>query len=116
MKKKSIVLMILGLMLMGTVHGYAEALPQTPADYLAVAASYEEKAKAQDEIIAKHERLKAEYPRRLAVNPKLRPQSSIRWMNKHCDLIINDAKKLQKELRDFAEWHRARAKELQQGQ
>jgi hypothetical protein len=34
-------------------------------------------------------------------------------MEKHCDRIIQDTKKLQGDMRELADWHKARAAELQ---
>lgn len=93
---------------------YAEAEPsQVAQDHQAMAASYEEKAAAQDALIAEHTQMKQDYKNRYFINEKLTPSGKVKKMEDHCNAIINDAQKLKDELLDFAKWHRMRAAELQ---
>ncbi len=95
---------------------YAHAAEDTAAlvaDHQAMAASYDNKAKAQDELIAEHTQMKQDYKKRFYINEKVTPASGLAKMDEHCDAIIGDAKKLQAEFLDFAKWHRMRAAELQ---
>ena len=83
------------------------------ADHLKMAASYEEKATAQDIVIGEHTKMKQDYKNQFFTNQKVSPTGKIQEMEKHCNAIIQDAQKLKVEYLEFAKWHRMRAAELQ---
>ena len=92
---------------------YANEMSQVASDHLSLAASYEEKAGAQDALIAEHTKMKQDYKARFFINEKLTPNDKIRKMENHCNAIIETAQKEKDELLEFAKWHRMRAAELQ---
>ena len=91
---------------------YANEPAQVAADHLAMAASYEQKAAAQDALIAEHQQMKKD-EQRFYINDKVTPKSNYTKMNMHCDKIIQGAQDLKAELLEFAKWHKMRAAELQ---
>jgi len=115
MKKLSIIIFSVVIMIASAVaqNVYAAEPSQVADDHLAMAKSYEDKAAAQDALIAEHEQMKKDYKARYFINEKITPMSQLKKMNEHCDAIIKDAKKLKAEFLDFAKWHRFRAAELQ---
>ncbi len=82
-------------------------------DHLAMAASYEEKATAQEALVAEHTQMKRDYKSRFYINEKVTPLRKVQKMEEHCDAIIKQAHTLATELREFAKWHRMRAAELE---
>jgi monoamine oxidase len=92
---------------------YAVEVSQAIADHEGLAASYEEKAAAQDALIAEHTQMKKEYKDRFFVNEKVSSPDKIRAMENHCDAIIEAAKEEKGQLLEFAKWHRMSAAELQ---
>lgn len=97
----------------GSLPLYAVEETQAVSDHVALAASYEEKAAAQDIVIGEHTKMKQDYKARFFVNEKVSPMNKIQGMVEHCDAIIKDAQKLKSEYLEFAKWHRMRAAELQ---
>ena len=85
---------------------------QVAADHEGMAAAYEKKAAAQDELIAEHTEMKQDYKNRFFINEKVSPMAQIQKMETHCDAIIAGAQSLKAEFLDFAKWHRMRAAEL----
>ena len=61
---------------------YAE-VSQAAEDHLALAASYEQKAQAQDTLIAEHQQMKKDYPGTLALSPKDTSSVRVQEMDKH---------------------------------
>ena len=103
MKRKSLTLLSAGaLLILAVSPGWS-----VTQDHSALAASYEERAKAQDGVIAEHQKMKQE-----GVTEKTSAAAKAK-MDKHCDAIINDAKKLQADYKAFAQWHRLQAAETQ---
>ena len=95
---------------------YAEAdAAQVANDHRAMAASYEEKAAAQDALVTEHTDMRRDYKQRFYLNEKVSPAAKLRNMEEHCDAIIQQAKAEAAELREFAKWHRMRAAELDGG-
>ena len=92
---------------------YAVDASQAGAEHLALATSYEQKAAAQDALIAEHTQMKQDYKAKFFVNEKVTPMEKIRKMEDHCDAIIAAAQKEKNELLEFAKWHQMRAAELQ---
>ncbi|MBA4373649.1 MAG: hypothetical protein C0402_12415 [Thermodesulfovibrio sp.] len=115
MKKLSIIIFSLVIMIASVVaqNVYAAETSQVSTDHLAMSKSYEDKAAAQDALIAEHEQMKKDYKSRFFINEKLTPMAKLKKMNDHCDAIIKDAQKLKADFNDFAKWHRLRAAELQ---
>ena len=114
---RTLSIMILGLaMVVATAVSsgvYAAEPSQVAADHLAMAKSNEDKAAAQDVLIAEHEQMKMHYKARFFINERTTPMILVMKMEQHCDAIIKDAQKLKADFLDFAKWHRARAAELQ---
>ncbi|MBK7976732.1 MAG: hypothetical protein IPK07_26860 [Deltaproteobacteria bacterium] len=81
-------------------------------DHLARASEYEARIQELDGVVAEHEQMKRDQ-HRFFVNPRLTPTPQNKEMEKHCDRIIQDTKKLQGDMRELADWHKARAAELQ---
>jgi hypothetical protein len=92
---------------------YATDTPADAVQHLTEATTYEQKAQEQEALIQKHEQMKKDYPYRFSHNPKYWPKSDLRWMNDHCDAIIQKAEALKAELLEFAKWHRTKATESQ---
>ena len=115
MKKLSIIIYSLVIMIAAAVaqNVYAAEPSQVAADHLAMAKSNEDKAAAQDVLIAEHEQMKMHYKARFFINERTTPMILVMKMEQHCDSIIKDAQKLKADFLDFAKWHRARAAELQ---
>ncbi|MFY9270675.1 MAG: hypothetical protein WAO55_13115 [Candidatus Manganitrophaceae bacterium] len=91
---------------------YAAEADQVIAEHLTKAASYEEKANAQNALIAEHQQEKKDYKKRYYINDKITPPQTLAPVEKHCDAIIKDASKLRDDLSELAKWHRMRATEL----
>ena len=77
-------------------------------DYAALGAKYEKLAVAQDAVISEHEAMKMKEEKK---NPGKPGMSSIAKMNKHCNAIIKDAKKLKVDYESFAAWCKLMATE-----
>jgi len=116
MKKLSIIIFSLVIMIASAVaqNVYAEEPSQVATDHLAMAKSYEDKAAAQDALVAEHEQMKAYYKARYSINERIMPMIQLMKMEEHCDAIIKDAQKLKADFLDFAKWHRLRAADLQE--
>ncbi|MBK7971768.1 MAG: hypothetical protein IPK07_00140 [Deltaproteobacteria bacterium] len=82
-------------------------------DHLVLAASYDLRLQDLDRLIAEHEQMKRDHRRFYSVNEKVIAKKPSSEMEKHCDAIIQDAKRLERDLRDFAAWHRSVAGEPQ---
>ena len=83
----------------------AMKLPESAADHLALAASYEEKVAAWRKEAADHRAMAEAYK-------KAHPADAA-TMEKHCMKIAKDAEKLASDAEDTAKYHRLRAKEMQ---
>lgn len=83
------------------------------SDHQGMAARYEEKAAAQDEIIAEHTKMKEDYREKYFINEKVSPMAEIKKVEKHCDGVIQNAGALKAGFLEFAKWHRMRVAELQ---
>lgn len=115
MKKNiALTLLISVFILLTSFLGWA-AVPQTAEEHLAMANSYFEKAKAQENLIAEHQKMKADYANEIGFTPKMKRlyAGKIESMEKHCDAIIQKARELDSEFSKMAEWHQMRARELQ---
>jgi len=91
----------------------AEDVSKVAQDHLAMAASYEKQATAQEALVAEHTQMKRDYKSRFYINEKVTPLRTMQKMDEHCDAIIKPAQALATELREFAKWHRMRAAELE---
>lgn len=91
---------------------YAGEVDQSVTEHLAKTASYEEKAKIQEAVIADHQKQKESYRRRYYINDKVTPHWLFARVEKEHDEIIKKAMRLRDEYLDFAKWHRMRAAEL----
>lgn len=89
-------------------------IPQTAEEHLAMAEKYKEKAAQYREDASFHRKMKEDYKRTVATNPKSPVENPwITKMNKHCEQYIKDADNLGDETVKFSEYHLMRAKELQ---
>lgn len=92
---------------------HAAEVSEVAKDHETLAASYEQRAAAQDAIIQEHLKMKAADKKRFYVNEKVTPMSRLSKMDVHCGKIIKAAQKEKEALLDFAKWHRMRAAELE---
>lgn len=93
--------------------GRVVKLPDTAADHLALAKSYDEKAKAQQKEADYHRDMAAAYKK---AHPDLKGGVRDPWtvkMERHCTAIVKDAEKLAQDEKVMADFHRLRARELQ---
>lgn len=113
MKAFTLILLSGALMLaIVSVKAYAVEVDQAVAEHLAKAASYEEKDKTQEAVIADHQKQKESYRRRYYINDKVTPPWLFARVEKEHDAIIKEAMRLRDEYLYFAKWHRMRAAEL----
>jgi hypothetical protein len=109
---------VLGLMILGMVFQYpafAAEVSDVIRDHKALAASYQEKAAAQDALIAEHQQMKKDYDKRFTPGnaSKIGIPSKVKEMDKHCGKIIKAAQQEKQALLDFSKWHEMRAAELE---
>jgi len=89
-------------------------IPQTAEEHLAMAQRYKEKADQYREEANIHRKMKEDYRRKVALNPKSPVENP--WISKmsiHCEQYIKEAQNLADESIKFSEYHTMRAKELQ---
>ena len=110
-KLSAFIVFVVAIGLLFPMQGWSIA-PETTQGHLTLAQTYQEKADAQRQLIAEHERMKADYKEQVATSPKF-SSSLVAKMNEHCDAIIAKAKDLAAEFAKFSEWHKMRAKELE---
>jgi hypothetical protein len=103
MKKSMSGIAVAGLLLAMTMSAFA--VSPGVDDHLTLAASYEQRAGQQDAVIAEHQQMKKE-----GVTDKTSPAVKDK-MAKHCDAIIEHAKKLKEDYEAFARFHRMQAEE-----
>ncbi len=108
----------LSLMILGMAFQYpafAAEVTDVIADHKAMAASYQEKAAAQDALITEHQQMNKDYDRRFTPGnaSKIGIPSKVKEMEKHCGKIVKAAQQEKQALLDFAKWHEMRAAELQ---
>ena len=85
----------------------AMKLPESAADHLALAKSYEEKVEGWRKEAADHRAMAEAY--------KKAGPADAATMQKHCREIADDAEKLARDAENTAKYHRLRAKEMQAG-
>lgn len=88
-------------------------VPQTAEEHRQLAESYQKKAEAERGIIREHEKMKIEYRKHSAGNPKFDETRWVKKMDRHCNALIDKAKFLAEEFQKFADWHGMRAAELE---
>ena len=103
---------LLALTILSQVPAFAAEGTDVMADHKVTAASYREKAAAQDTLIAEHQGMQGNYEKRYQVT-KAGPWPVAKEMGEHCDKIIQAAQLEKQALLDFAKWHEMRAAELQ---
>ncbi len=91
-------------------------VPKTPAEHLARAAEYDQKAVKLREDVGMHRKMFAEYEKSQG-SPSLQSKTGreLPWITKmrsHCDAYIQAEEKLAAEAERFAEFHRMRAAEM----
>jgi hypothetical protein len=91
---------------------YAQDKSQVIASHLAEALKYEEKAVQQDRVIEDHLQMKQDFMLQTKGEDRVISPQRIEAMNKHCEAIIQSAKKLKNDFLEFARWHRTRAAAL----
>ena len=112
MIKKTVSLITAAGLLLGSVAAMAGAA-KTKADHLAQVAKYEKLAAEEQAIIKEHTDMKADYHSNQASLAKQTREKSLSDMDKHCDAIIAEAKKLADEYSAMALWHKMRADETE---
>ena len=89
-------------------------VPQTVADHLALAKSYQEKAAAYRREAAYHRAMAEEYRKSVPAPPKIRGENPwAKKMEAHCLTIAADAERMAKDADTAAQFHTLRARELQ---
>ena len=89
-------------------------VPETAADHLALAKTYQEKAAAYHKEAAEHKAMAEEYKKGVPGATKSGGENPwAKKMEAHCRAIAVDAEKLAKDDEKAAEFHTMRAKELQ---
>lgn len=111
--KYALLSLVLALVLVSPVVVLATGGTDDPTHHEELAASYEQKAVAQDALILQHEQMKLDASENVAKSPKSGTAPVVKAMEKHCNAIIDKAKELKAEFLDFAKWHHMRAAELQ---
>lgn len=108
-RKIMTLIMAAGLML---ASGVASAgVAKTKADHLSESAKYEKLAADQQAVVKEHTSMKQDYRSDQAALPKATREKDLGDMDKHCDAIIAEAKKLADEYSAMAQWHKLRAEE-----
>ena len=88
--------------------------PESAADHLALAKSYQEKATAYRKEAAEHKAMAEAYKKSVPPPPKSGGENPFaKKMEAHCRAIAADAEKLAADDEKAAEYHTLRAKELQ---
>ena len=89
-------------------------MPESPADHLALAKTYQEKAAAYRKEAADHRAMADAYKKTVPGPTKTGGENpGAKKMEKHCRAIATDADKLATDAEQAAEYHTLRAKELQ---
>lgn len=114
MRKMFIKILVLaaGMLFLGFPVLHAKT-PRTVDEYLAMSAKYEKMATEQALIVKEHESMKAEYRANKKSLPRKTRGESLQEMELHCESVIADAQRLEKDYKAIAEWNRLRAKELE---
>ena len=118
MKTSKYAALAFGLMILtmlSQVPAFATDVSSVVADHKAMAASYREKAAAQDALITEHQGMKGTYAKRFTPSnySKIGIPSNVKNMDKRCGKIVKAAQQEKQALLDFAKWHEMRAAELQ---
>ncbi|MGZ3405439.1 MAG: hypothetical protein ACXVDD_24815 [Polyangia bacterium] len=89
-------------------------MPESAADHLALAKSYQEKAAAYHKEAAEHKAMAEAYKKSVPGPTKAAGENPwAKKMEAHCRAIEADAEKLAADAEKAAEFHKLRAKELQ---
>jgi hypothetical protein len=89
-------------------------MPESAADHLALAKSYQEKAAGYRKEAAEHRAMADAYKKSVPGATKGGPENPwAKKMEAHCRAIMTDAEKLATDADKAAEFHTMRAKELQ---
>lgn len=111
------ILSVVAVLVMLGVQALAQGtvkIPETKADHLALAKSYQEKAAAYKKEADEHRAMAAAYKKAIAPGPKGGPENPwAKKMQDHCNAIAADLDKLAADDTMAAEYHTMRAKELQ---
>lgn len=112
---KYVALGLMVLTMLSQVPAFAAEKADVIADHKAMAASYQEKAAAQDALIKEHQDMKGTYEKRFTPSnwSKIGIPSNVKEMDKHCGKIIKAAQQEKQALLEFAKWHQMRAAELE---
>lgn len=109
----SAVTLLAALALPAMAHAQVK-VPQTAADHLALAKSYQEKAALYRKEVAEHKAMAEAYRKSVAPGSKATGENPwAKKMEEHCRAIAADAEKLAVDADKAAEFHTLRAKELQ---
>jgi hypothetical protein len=109
----SVLLFVIGLVLPLTARGESK-IPESAADHVALAKSYQEKAAAYRKEAADHRAMAEAYKKGVPGPTKEgRENPWAKKMETHCRAIATDAEKLAADAEKAAEYHTFRGKELQ---
>ena len=101
-------------LLLPMVAGAQVKVPETAADHLALAKTYQQKAAAYHKEAADHRAMADEYKKGVPGATKSGGENPwAKKMEAHCRAIATDADKLATDAEKAAEFHTMRAKELQ---
>ncbi|HEX6836297.1 MAG TPA: hypothetical protein VF334_06965 [Polyangia bacterium] len=89
-------------------------VPETAADHLALAKSYQDKAALYKKEVAEHQAMAEAYKKSIAPGSKATGENPwAKKMEAHCRAIAADAQRLATDAEKAAEYHTLRARELQ---
>lgn len=109
----STAMLLAALALPAMAHAQAK-MPETAADHLALAKSYQDKAALYRKEVAEHKAMAEAYKKSAAPAGKATGENPwAKKMEAHCRAIAADAEKLAVDADKAAEYHTLRAKELQ---
>ena len=103
----------IGLLILFVTTIWAQDVSKVKAEHLSQASKYEELAKAQQNIIEEHTKMKNDFQKKYWINEKLSPKLKIKAMETHCDKIIADAKSQKANFEMMSDMHNFLAKELE---
>ncbi len=105
-------LMGIGFLILFWTTVWAQDVSKVKSEHLSQASKYEELAKAQQNIIDKHTKMKTDFQKKYWINEKLSPKLKIKEMETHCDKIVASAKSQKANFEMMAVMHNSLAKEL----
>lgn len=92
---------------------FSQDVSKIKADHTKQIKRYEGMIKAQQDIIDEHVKMKKDFMKKYWVNEKQSSKQKIAEMEKHCDTITTDAKKLKESYEMMIQFHKNLAGELE---